>query len=281
MFGAILGAGASLLGGILGKPDKPKYVSAQQQSREGILGQAEGARQAADKYGFNPLTLLGVSSPLPAFQGQSAPNYLGSAIADAGMILADGMARKADAGKKSALEQQNDELRDRIKELTLRPRVGGVYAQRQATPTLRAALGQPEAPDGMRPLPETLAVDPRREVEHNPTTTSSGFMFIDNPHFPYRFPVMTLDGDEPISIGEYPTVALGAVAGAMEQRNPGWSKRRSDEVANLLQMPMLPDGAWFTFDRERGAEARRRVGDWFMSATDRYRRKAKQARRAN
>jgi len=62
MIGALIGAGASLLGGILGKP---KEKSARTNSYDGIMGQAQGARDASEKYGFNPLTLLGASSPSP------------------------------------------------------------------------------------------------------------------------------------------------------------------------------------------------------------------------
>lgn len=135
--GALIGAAGSLLGGIFGKP---KRVSAQKASREAILGQAEGARYAGEKFGFNPLTLLGVSS---AVGPSESSNYMGNAIANSAMLLADGLARREEKfGREAALTKQNEELKLQVRELTLRPKFGGIYAQRQAVPSLGAALGR-------------------------------------------------------------------------------------------------------------------------------------------
>lgn len=234
MLGAILGAGASILGGVL---SKPKRQSAAKNSRDSILGQAEGARLAAEKYGFNPLTLLGVSS---AVGPSESANYLGSAIADAGLILADGYAKREDKlGKLSQLQQENIKLRKKVQDATLRPVVGGIYAQRHMTPSLRQSLGVPDAvrpavlddtvspsagePDGvvsvadLRPLPTSYGYDARRETDHAPTKSHSGFLTIDNPRF-YPVHVPTGDGDEPLGIDEIPTYlasALGSGAYAL------------------------------------------------------------------
>lgn len=157
---ALIGAGASLLGGLFGRK---KEKSAQTNSRDAIMGQARGSREAADKYGFNPLTLLGASSAVGPSQ---SANYLGSAIADAGMLLADGLAKRQDKiGREAALAKQNEELKLQVRELTLRPKFGGIYAQRQAVPSLGAALGR-SASRGSRedPVPDyvgDLARGPR------------------------------------------------------------------------------------------------------------------------
>lgn len=200
---ALIGAGASLLGGILGKP---KRVSAQTNSRQGILGQAQGAREAAEKYGFNPLTLLGVSSPLGPSEGS---NYMGNAISEAGLLLADAVSQRQGAGTLSKVQAENQRLRDQVKDLTLRPPVPGVFAQRQA----EAASEQPDI-EGLRPLPETSAVDPRRDVDHEPARTTSGFMTVDNPYAPWPLYFPTLDGDEALQWYDWPTLAIGIGANA-------------------------------------------------------------------
>lgn len=59
-------AGVKILGGLkglFGKKDKPKSPS------WNILSQAEGAREAAEKYGFNPLTMLQYGQPGGALGG--------------------------------------------------------------------------------------------------------------------------------------------------------------------------------------------------------------------
>lgn len=137
---AAISAGGSLLGGLLGG-SKEKTVSAFRNSKDAISGQAYGARVAGEKYGFNPLTLLGVSSAVGPTTTTGA-NYMGQAIADAGLLVADALAKKQEeTGRLSQLQQENEKLRQQLQQQTLRPKVGGVYAQRQATPTMRQALG--------------------------------------------------------------------------------------------------------------------------------------------
>lgn len=68
--------------GLLRKKD-----SAQKNSRLAILGQAAGARQAAEKYGFNPLTLLGASSGIGPSDGGAAPLASASILLDGLMDL--------------------------------------------------------------------------------------------------------------------------------------------------------------------------------------------------
>ena len=112
-------------------------------------------REAAQKAGFNPLAVMGFA------QGASAPGInptginptginptsagdggvvMGQAIADAGMMLADSMSKSAvEKAKLSEAMKQNVELKKKVNDLTLRPKVGGVYAQREAMPSAAAA----------------------------------------------------------------------------------------------------------------------------------------------
>ena len=133
----LIAAGSSLFGGLFGKKDK----SVKQNTMEGIYGQAEAAVKAGAEWGFNPLTLLGASSPMA---GSQSANYMGDAVANAGLLLADGIQQRQ-AGKRDALQAENTALKEKVQNLTLRPDTGGVYARRQSTPTLRSALGVKDA----------------------------------------------------------------------------------------------------------------------------------------
>lgn len=149
----IVGAVGSLLGGLLGKSKTTTtYTDTLNETARAIKGQAIGAREAARNQQFNPLTLLGVSAPVA---GQavttSTENFMGSAVADAAMLIADGMAKAREEKSNLAIaEKENEELRKKVNDLTLRPKVGGIYASTERTPSVREALGV--KPAGPRPL---------------------------------------------------------------------------------------------------------------------------------
>jgi hypothetical protein len=131
---ALIGAGSSLLGGLFGS--KPPTAS------QNFKSHMKGVMQSAEKYGFNPLTLLGVN----AGSSSAAPNYMGQAIADAGMMLADGMQKKAaEKGRVSQLEDENRKLQEKLQQNTIRPKFGGVYQQQVQTPGLGFSLGRNDA----------------------------------------------------------------------------------------------------------------------------------------
>ncbi|MCE8467944.1 hypothetical protein LZ189_02540, partial [Rhodovulum sulfidophilum] len=166
----------------------------------------------------------------------ASQNYMGSAIADAGLILADGMAKKAEkAGELQKAREQNAQLKERVQQLTIRPRVGGIYANNVNTPSIRAAVGVRDenavqdvavgdhhgaSADDVdaagwfpRALEATSPVDPRRKVDNAPVNSTSGFMEVDNPYLPVPLRVPTLDGDEALQWYDYPSLLLpGAIA---------------------------------------------------------------------
>lgn len=133
---SILGAIAGIAGGLLSKPKDP-FTPAQN-----IASSAKGARDAGAKYGFNPLTLLGLGGSYPGTAGNP---MLGAAIADAGMLLADKLATNSTAQKLDQYQAQNQKLREQVTQLTLRPKVAGIYAQREAMPSRAAAMGASNA----------------------------------------------------------------------------------------------------------------------------------------
>lgn len=230
---ALIGAGASLLGGIFGRK---KEKSAAQNSRDAIMGQAQGAREASEKYGFNPLTLLGASSAVGPSQ---SANYMGSAIADAGLLLADGLAKRQDRlGREAALSKQNEELKLQVRELTLRPKFGGIYAQRQAVPPLGAALGRSasNAQGASGGVHHTLGGGLRDVGSARPPTHP-----FDRPVL--MRPVRDVAGT-PTAIPDQVAERLGIPAfGQMIGEDT--EALYGDEIGQVVLMPRVPDALWY------------------------------------
>ena len=122
----IIGIGSTLLGGLFAP--KPKYV----------VPDYAKIRSGAEAAGFNPLTAL---TQGPAGQVVQPENYMGNAIASAGLMLADNLTKTARAARLQKLTGENERLQDKVQRLTLQPKIGGVYARRESVPTLGAALG--------------------------------------------------------------------------------------------------------------------------------------------
>lgn len=125
---------ASLFGGALGARNERKAINAQN-----AYNHPSAIRARAEEAGFNPLLFIGPGVGQQTAVGGS--NFMGSAIADAGMMLADKLAKRQDLRKLDAYKAQNQALQKQVNQMTLRPKVGGLYAQREAMPTRTAALG--------------------------------------------------------------------------------------------------------------------------------------------
>lgn len=265
---ALIGAAGSLLGGLLGKSKQKVYTNDQ-----GIMDSAKGAREAAAEYGFNPLTLLGATGGAGAVYG--GQNTMGSAISDAALLLADGLKDKsAEKAQLENIQLQNEVLRAQVRDLTIRPKVGGIYAGNVSTPgvgngrvgsvsdqSVGVGIGDRSgaAPnvDGSwfpRALTETSYADPRREVQNQSVPTTSGFMVVDSPYLPGPLPVPTLDGDEPLHWYDYPDlipatgIALGRASykagsrlrASYEAQKGGGYGFASDGWGYALQPPKTP-----------------------------------------
>lgn len=110
---ALISAGASLLGGLLGKP---KQVSAARNRYDDVAG----IFKAAEEFKFSPFALLGS----PAVGPSVVQNTMGSAIADAGLLLADGMSKqKMKALEEERLRLENQKLKAEVNQMILRPKV--------------------------------------------------------------------------------------------------------------------------------------------------------------
>ncbi len=128
MFGII----GSLVGGILGRNSEKKAIAAQNQYND--PAQVRARFEAA---GFNPL--LGIQPGVGMQSATGGTNFLGAAIADAGLALDASRQRKSEMAQLSALADQNQKLAREVQTLTIRPKVGGVYAQSEAVPALPSA----------------------------------------------------------------------------------------------------------------------------------------------
>ncbi len=142
--GALISGATSLLGGLFGRKQAKDDLAMQRQliNEQNEYNNPTNIRKRAEDAGFNPLSFIGPGVGLQTQTAQvNSGNYMGAAIADAGMAMADAMSKKAELGRLDKLSQANAKLQAKVQSLTLRPKVGGVYAQRQETPSLRAALG--------------------------------------------------------------------------------------------------------------------------------------------
>lgn len=134
MLPALIGAGASLIGGIFGRNAERKAIREQNE-----YNNPANIRARAEAAGFNPLLFVG-----PGVGNQMATggaNVMGSAIADAGLMLSEALAKRQDLRKLDRLKDENQKLNQQVTDLTIRPKIGGIYAQREAIPSKAAALG--------------------------------------------------------------------------------------------------------------------------------------------
>lgn len=106
--------GLNVLGGLFGKKKDPT-------PRDNILSQAAGARAAADKYGFNPLTLLQYGNPAGAMGGGGSPPLASF------QLLADGLsALDPEAKRDREIARKKDELNLEIAKINLEKARSGV-----------------------------------------------------------------------------------------------------------------------------------------------------------
>lgn len=212
MIPALIGAGASLLGGIFGRNSERKAIA-----QQNAYNDPAAVRERFEAAGFNPL--LGIQPGVGIQTAIGGGNFIGSAIADAGRIFGEGMQRRAEMAQLDKLATENNKLSERIANLTIRPRVAGIYASNQGTPRLGAAYraenGYPNSRSqpsdvaddtGLPPLTESVWVDPRRGVDNADIKSHSGWMMIEN-RFGNLY-VPTLDGDEPLGVDDAPSVAV-------------------------------------------------------------------------
>lgn len=142
---AALSAGSSLLGGLFGKKSAKKA-----ERRQMIYNDPKNIRKRFEAAGFNPLLGIGPQQPMQ-FDGT---NYMGSAIASAGLALADGMDKeKMVQIERDRLKMEQQKLDALVQNATIRPRSGGIYAGTLSLPS-RSPMASTSVPqdDGVAKL---------------------------------------------------------------------------------------------------------------------------------
>lgn len=135
----LIGLGGKLLEGFFANRAAKQQRA---QSVEDVKQQFVRLREGAELAGFNPLAVLGTASGIPAQAGSGA--YMGTALADSALMIADSLARSKKAGtlnKVNALEAENRDLLGRLTAMTLRPKVPGIYGGGDGTAAAGPAGG--------------------------------------------------------------------------------------------------------------------------------------------
>lgn len=161
---AVIGGGLKLLGGLFGRKKSPT-------PSQNIVSQAKGARLAAEKYGFNALTLLQYGQPGGAMGGGGAPPLASQAILEGIADITDVMTGEA-ATRREHNELANDLLRVQLDEARARAQAGpspGVAAVGSGP----AALGRRAVPVGNVFLDETMAAAVQPEGRDNTVSMQS------------------------------------------------------------------------------------------------------------
>lgn len=249
MLPLIASLGGSILSGLFAKKQQE---TEREWSLDDVKQQFVRLREGAELAGYNPLSVLGTASGIPA-AGASTAGFMGQAIADSGLMLADNLARTQSAQnltKVNALQMQNHDLNEQLTRATLRPNVGGVYERRAAVPSLRAALGGSDgavsSSNGLQygprvsgvdarsgglfpPIALVDSVDPRREVDVLKVPSDPGYTIVDNPYIPggsFRVPMIA--GEIPEST-QYPTIVGAFIANRLAPLAP-WAKSQVEVV---------------------------------------------------
>lgn len=103
MFGAILGAIAGpVIGGLFQSKENKAARRAQKQPNDNLLSQAQGAREASAKYGFNPLTMMqygqtGGTGNMGALPPLASVDMISQAVRDVSDVVSGDAARRRQA----------------------------------------------------------------------------------------------------------------------------------------------------------------------------------------
>lgn len=118
--GAAISAGTSLLGGAIERNDSKKAVAAQNEYND-----PAAVRARYEAAGLNPTLMFGSSI---GTQTALSGGGLGTGVANAGALVADEISRNSFREKQNLdLQKQNEELKKRLSDSILRPKVAGVY----------------------------------------------------------------------------------------------------------------------------------------------------------
>lgn len=116
--GALIGAGASLLGGIFGKKQRNKELAMQDPVY---------IRKRLEEAGLNPATHYGAAA---SSMGLNYAPQMGAAFADAGAMIASGFDRSQQLQiQNTRLAMEREKLDAVLKQVSLRPQTAGIYGK--------------------------------------------------------------------------------------------------------------------------------------------------------
>lgn len=206
----LLSAGVGIASGIKGLfAKKPK----ERTPRDGILSQAQGAREAADKYGFNPLTLLQAGAGHGFSQAPASTPPLASvaAIQD-GLRGVDDILSGDQARRRQADQAELDLAKIRVDEAKRgvglgQPRFtsGGSFTGNRAVTVAQPTIRKADPPMGRG---QGKQLDSLRDVDVADTPNIPGFYQVENDWTggPIYLPGESLEGD-------IDNLAIGAIVG--------------------------------------------------------------------
>lgn len=217
MFGLISGAlgVASGIKGLFSSQDKPK----ERTPRDGIMSQAQGAREASKKYGFNPLTLLQNGAGHGFSQTQGGPPPLASIDAITSGLAGIDDVVSGDAARRRAADQAELDLA----KIRLDQARSGVMVG-MPTPPVASGPGAGSSVFTGRPMrvaqsntvsaPAKFGPKPQwatgRELDVAPVTNSAGVFEMQNPVTGGK--PITIPGEgEPWGIDELATAVVVGV----------------------------------------------------------------------
>lgn len=133
---ALIGAGASLLGGLFSGRS-----SRRAQERQNEYNDPLNQRNRLERAGFNPAAFMNPNGNIQA--APAASGQFGNAIANAGLFIASDM-REEEALKieKSRLQMDRQKLDKLLQQATIRPKSGGIYSGNIKSPSM-GGVGAP------------------------------------------------------------------------------------------------------------------------------------------
>lgn len=223
-----IAAGVKILGGLKGLfGKKPKQIT----PRDNMMSQAQGARDAAAEYGFNPLTMLQYGQPGGALSSGGGAPPLASID-----LLTDGLQGLDDVlSGDAARRRAADQLQIDMARLKLDQARSGVVLQRDnvtnatfATPSPigrnNAVFAQSNVRSAPAPFSLSNPLAPGRQKEIAPVTNSPGVMEIDNALT--KGPVTVPGDSEPWGLDELGT----AVFVGLPQAARNWTRDLREQV---------------------------------------------------
>jgi hypothetical protein len=123
MFGAIISAGAALIGG-----NRARKHEKDERSKDRYMNSPEGIRKNAEKAGFNPLVFAGPGTGTGVGYAPTMGSSIANSWALAGEAIGGGISQKlAEKSQLTELQQENERLEKLAQRSILNPKVQGIY----------------------------------------------------------------------------------------------------------------------------------------------------------